>query len=233
MPDNDDQVAAHFSKCSPVIGICLKRYGWSAKGVATRSNTIVDIPLQIALPHFIQDELSYNNNDTPVFGNFKMVLQSMVCHRGESVNSGHYISIIRAGRTERPLSAQTPSGGPPAYSEDQWIKLDDLNNPRTEPVSIDDAMKKETPYLLFYQVQPMFGDEPLDVIPPPYQTDEVSTYEPPCPVPYEEEDSMLSARGSQVAINDRRYSVAASADTQSREELSNLNAASADRKSVV
>lgn len=222
MPDNDDQVAAHFSKCSPVIGICLKRYGWSAKGEATRSNTVVDIPLQIALPHFIQDELS-TNDGAPAFGNFKMVLQSMVCHRGDSVNSGHYISIIRAGRTDRQLSAQSPSGGPPAYSEDQWIKLDDLNEPRTEPVSIDEAMRRETPYLLFYQVQPMFDEETLDAIPPPYQTNEVASRESPCPLPYEEEDSLLSARGS-IYVDTRRNSGAVSAHTtRSREEINNPN----------
>lgn len=196
VPANDDQVAAHFSKSSPVIGICLKRYGWSAKGVAIRSNTVVDIPLQIALPHFIQDEMS-TQDGAPIFGNFKMVLQSMVCHRGDSVNSGHYISIIRAGRSEKHSSPQqTPSGGPPAYSEDQWVKLDDLNHPRTEFVSIDDAMKRETPYLLFYQVQPMFDEPPLDSIPPPYQTSEALPSE--SPIPYEEEDSMLSARSMNI-----------------------------------
>lgn len=201
VPANDDQVAAHFSKSSPVIGICLKRYGWSAKGVAIRSSTVVDIPLQIALPHFIQDEMS-TQDGTPIFGNFKMVLQSMVCHRGDSVNSGHYISIIRAGRTEKHSSPQqTPSGGPPAYSEDQWVKLDDLNHPRTEFVSIDDAMKRETPYLLFYQVQPMFDEPPLDSIPPPYQTSETLPSDPP--IPYEEEDSMLSARSMNIAVDTR------------------------------
>lgn len=201
VPANDDQVAAHFSKSSPVIGICLKRYGWSAKGVAIRSSTVVDIPLQIALPHFIQDEMS-TQDGAPIFGNFKMVLQSMVCHRGDSVNSGHYISIIRAGRSEKHFSQQqTPSGGPPAYSEDQWVKLDDLNHPRTEFVSIDDAMKRETPYLLFYQVQPMFDEPPLDSVPPPYQTSEALPSDPP--IPYEEEDSMLSARSVKIAIDTR------------------------------
>ena len=201
VPANDDQVAAHFSKSSPVIGICLKRYGWSAKGVAIRSSTVVDIPLQIALPHFIQDEMS-TQDGAPIFGNFKMVLQSMVCHRGDSVNSGHYISIIRAGRSEKHSSTQqTPSGGPPAYSEDQWIKLDDLNHPRTEFVSIDDAMKRETPYLLFYQVQPMFDEPSIDSIPPPYQTSEALPSDPP--IPYEEEDSMLSARSINITIDTR------------------------------
>jgi hypothetical protein len=171
VPANDDQVVSHFKTTRPVLGICLKRYAMSPSGQPIRMNTAVDIPLQIALPHFIQDDKK--TDDGPLFGNFKLVLQSMVCHRGNSVHAGHYISLIRGlskinveDATAR--HAETPNGGPPEYLEDRWIKLDDLAIDRVTYVDIDEAMKHEMPYLLFYQVQPLYPDVP-SVLPPAYE----------------------------------------------------------------
>lgn len=150
----------------------------SSNGQAIRQNTAVDIPLQIALPHFIQDDKA--TNDGPLFGNFKLVLQSMVCHRGNSVHAGHYISIIRGlpkttQRDSSPPSQENPNGEPPEYFEDKWIKLDDLASERVTYVDIEQALVKEMPYLLFYQVQPLFEEEPQPVgMPPPYEAPEIS-----------------------------------------------------------
>ncbi len=171
MPTNDAQVAAHFSSTRPILGICLKRYAMAENVQPIRQNTLVDIPLQIALPHFIQDDKS--TQDGPLFGNFKLVLQSMVCHRGQSVHAGHYISVVRG--TAKPLEEDPVSGirprsdsQPPEYREDRWIKFDDLAEPRVSYVDIDQFMTTEMPYLLFYQVQPLIDDD-SEVRPPSYQ----------------------------------------------------------------
>ncbi|KAF4637169.1 hypothetical protein G7Y89_g921 [Cudoniella acicularis] len=173
-PSNDAEVAAHFSKSRPVLGICLKRYAMSPDGQATRKNTFIDIPLDIKLPHFIQDDMV--SEDGPLMGNFKLSLQSVICHRGNSVHSGHYISFVR-GLTKIADgdygSARRLSNGnnPPHYPQDRWIKHDDLAEPRVSYVDIEQAMKDEMPYLLFYQVQPTYEMSPAaypEILPPSY-----------------------------------------------------------------
>ncbi|KAK0100958.1 hypothetical protein ONS96_006190 [Cadophora gregata f. sp. sojae] len=172
---SDAAVAAHL-KSKPVLGICLKRYGFN-KGQPFRKNTLIDIPLDIRLPHFINDHGEVDE-DGPLIGQFKLSLQSVVCHRGNSTNSGHYISFIRGttpivdgdSRSKRKLS---DTNRPPHYSEERWIKSDDLACPRVINVDIEEALKNEMPYLLFYQVQPYEnvspppGPEP-DIEPPSY-----------------------------------------------------------------
>ncbi|KAL6164614.1 hypothetical protein ACJQWK_09342 [Exserohilum turcicum] len=153
VPRSDAQVAAHFSAKRPVLGICLKRYSMTANGTPKRLDTYVDIPLDIGLPHFISDEGM--KEEGPLFGNFKLVLQSVVCHRGASVDSGHYIALVRANTHERPGTSHSESEG----EEDKWLRFDDLSAQRVTEVSIEQALREESPYLLFYQVQPI--DEEL------------------------------------------------------------------------
>lgn len=170
VPKTDAQVAAHFSSKRPVLGICLKRYTMLPNGTPKRLDTYVDIPLEIGLPHFISDERMQDTG--PLFGNFKLVLQSVVCHRGVSVDSGHYISLIRANK---PLSAQRPltSHTEDEHEEDSWLRFDDLSNPRVVEVDIEKALHDESPYLLFYQVQPI--DEELASRGDPPTYDEVQS----------------------------------------------------------
>ncbi|PYH74099.1 ubiquitin C-terminal hydrolase family protein [Aspergillus vadensis CBS 113365] len=157
-PTNDAQVAAHFSSKRPILGMCLKRYSMTPTGKAVRLNTFIDIPTEIGLPHFIQDDSM--EEEGPIYGNFKLSLQAMVCHRGTSVDSGHYISIVRG----------TSAGAPPASSHgsDQeagpsdasryWMRFDDLAKERVTLVDIEQALKHESPYLLFYQILPINED---------------------------------------------------------------------------
>jgi hypothetical protein len=176
-PASDAEVAAHFSQARPVLGICLKRYAMSADGEATRVNTFIDIPLDIRLPHFIEDDKM--SEDGPLMGNFKLSLQSVICHRGNSLHSGHYVSFVRAApevadgdyTSSRRLSS---SSRPPHYPDDRWVRHDDFSRPdRVQYVDIEQALKDEMPYLLFYQVQPTFdislafGD---DCYPPSYDS---------------------------------------------------------------
>jgi hypothetical protein len=178
-PVNDAEVAAHFSKTRPVLGICLKRYAMSSDGRATRENTFIDIPLDIRLPHFIEDDMK--DDEASLMGNFKLSLQSVICHRGNSLHSGHYVSFVRGAaevadgdsNSSRRLSN---SSHPPHYPVDRWFRHDDLAQPeRVEYVDIEQALKDEMPYLLFYQVQPtnMYGTSlslDADNYPPSYDS---------------------------------------------------------------
>ncbi|KAI4131975.1 MAG: hypothetical protein LQ338_000959 [Usnochroma carphineum] len=142
-PSNDAQVAAHFSSARPILGICLKRYSFLPNGQAVRKSTYVDIPLEIGLPHFIQDDNMAE--DGPAFGNFKLSLQSAVCHRGTRVDSGHYIGLVRT------MDSGDAEGN-------RWLRHDDLAKERVAEVNIEQFLREETPYLLFYQVVPIDGD---------------------------------------------------------------------------
>jgi Ubiquitin carboxyl-terminal hydrolase len=166
-PTSDAQVAAHFASKRPTLGICLKRYGVDANGKLARIDTRLDIPLEIRFPHFIQDEKP--ENDGPL-GNFKLVLQSVVCHRGKSLNGGHYIALARrwpVENTQRTSEERNSTESRDGDRENEmWLKFDDLDSPeRVRLVNIKDALDNEMPYLLFYQIQPI--DEEL---PPIYET---------------------------------------------------------------
>ena len=168
MPSSDAQVAAHFSSKRPVLGICLKRYSILANGQAVRRGTYVDIPLEIGLPHFIHDDTM--SDDAAAFGNFKLSLQSVVCHRGESVDSGHYISLVRGQAS----NATGVSGINDSLTQDTWILFDDLAKDRITHIDVEMVLRKESPYLLFYQVQPI--EETLEKnaaedLPPSYSLD--------------------------------------------------------------
>ena len=90
------------------------------------------------------------SEDGPIFGNFKLSLQSAVCHQGDSLNSGHYVSLVRSHEQDTDL-LNGESGG-------KWMRLDDLAKERVAFVDVHEFLQKESPYLLFYQVQPIDGD---------------------------------------------------------------------------
>ncbi|KAJ5146304.1 Peptidase C19 ubiquitin carboxyl-terminal hydrolase 2 [Penicillium bovifimosum] len=169
-PTNDAQVAAHFSSKRPILGMCLKRYSFLPDGKAVRLNTHIDIPTEISLPHFIQDDNM--DADAPIYGNFKLSLQAFVCHRGDSVDSGHYISIVRG------TSGMSVTGQEPYESARHWMRFDDLAAERVTLVDIEDALKTESPYLLFYQILPI-GEDPAALnfsdAAPSSRTSDVST----------------------------------------------------------
>lgn len=116
-------------------------------GTAIKRKTLIDIPLEIGLPHFIQDDIM--SEDGPAFGNFKLSLQSVVCHQGISTESGHYISLVR-------------SPDPQRNGEDQWMRFDDLAAERVVFTTVETFLLQESPYLLFYQVVPIEGD-PINI----------------------------------------------------------------------
>ncbi|EXJ72317.1 uncharacterized protein A1O5_04821 [Cladophialophora psammophila CBS 110553] len=150
VPTNDAQVAAHFSSKRPVLGLCLKRYSFTPAGKAIRLDTQVDIPVEIGVPHFIQDDRVEETGGLQ--GNFKLSLQSVVCHRGNSVDSGHYIALVRGSAAPWSSDGQLPE------TAKTWMRFDDLAPQRIAVVDIEKALKEETPYLLFYQILPIEGD---------------------------------------------------------------------------
>ncbi|KAE9374391.1 cysteine proteinase [Stipitochalara longipes BDJ] len=144
---------------SPAVTISLKRYGMSADGKPIRKNTLVDIPLDIRLPHFIEDDRI--PEEGPMIRRFKLSLQSGLCHRGESLNMGHYISFVREATAipdgdYQSSRRQSDSTAPPRYSEEKWLRFDDLASPRVQEVDIKELLKTEMPYLLFYRVEPIY-----------------------------------------------------------------------------
>lgn len=132
-------------------------------GAPKRLDTFIDIPLEIGLPHFISDERM--KEEGPLFGNFKLVLQSVVCHRGVSVDSGHYIALVRANIHDYPGTSQAED----EQNTNHWLRFDDLSNPRVMNVDIKKALREESPYLLFYQVQPIDEELAMRGDPPAYE----------------------------------------------------------------
>ena len=119
-----------------------------------RRDTTIDIPLIYDMPHFITDDA---DSEDPLHGHFILVLQGFLCHRGTRPDAGHYVSAARCRDVD--------DGG---Y---QWLLNDDLANPRVSSIEdIKMLLKKEKPYLLFYQVEPLsaLGE-------PPAYSDSVST----------------------------------------------------------
>ncbi|KAI2641884.1 cysteine proteinase [Hypomontagnella submonticulosa] len=171
-PESDLEVARHFNQ-RPVVGICLKRYMMDDKGNMKRQNTYIDIPDSLRLPHFIVNERHVEENG--LAAEYKLVLQSVVCHRGDSLHSGHYVSFCRVAPKLLTDNRRHDSDPPPDYEEAQWVKFDDLalENRVTLVDDIKQSLKEEMPYLLFYQIVPIVDVAPsstegTDAEPPSY-----------------------------------------------------------------
>lgn len=133
-----------------------------------RLDTYVDIPTEIGLPHFIKDDNL--EDDAPLYGNFKLSLQAVVCHRGDSVDSGHYISLVRGSSLANfdALSLSDLRDDMFLDHHNYWLRFDDIAQERITLIDIEKALKEESPYLLFYQILPTEAD-PADLTPPPYE----------------------------------------------------------------
>ena len=158
LPFANGRIPDNLRLC-PSVTISLKRYGMSADGKPIRKNTLVDIPLDIRLPHFIEDDRM--PEEGPMIRRFKLSLQSGLCHRGESLNAGHYIAFVREATPVpdgdyQSSRRQSDNTNPPRYSEEKWLRFDDLATQRVQEVDIKELLNKEMPYLLFYRVEPIY-----------------------------------------------------------------------------
>ncbi|KDN63030.1 putative ubiquitin carboxyl-terminal hydrolase [Colletotrichum sublineola] len=198
-PRNDIEVAMNFNQ-RPVVGICLKRYMMTNSGVPQRQNTFIDIPDSLRLPHFMLGEESSLEEDPNGFSmEYKLVLQSVVCHRGDSLYSGHYISFARVAPKLLTDNRRHELDPPPDYEEAQWVKFDDLeiDNRVTYVDDIKQALKDEMPYLLFYQIVPMVevaSTEETETEPPSYNESKVSVNLPATPNPVNGHSGVTSSR---------------------------------------
>lgn len=153
------QTATHFSSQRPILGICLKRYSVLDDGKTIRLDTKIDVPTEIALPHFIKDDSL--TEDAPLYGQFKLRLQSVVCHQGKSLDSGHYIALVRGTAGTSGLAsngyASSNDGNSTDDSDyrDHWLRFDDVAEERITLVDIEKALTNESPYILFYQITPL------------------------------------------------------------------------------
>ncbi|KAK9477254.1 ubiquitin carboxyl-terminal hydrolase-domain-containing protein [Lipomyces japonicus] len=131
--------AEHFGLKRPVLAICLKRYSWAN-----------------------DDHNPVNDSSKALYGNFRLVLEAAVCHRGNSVSSGHYVSFVRDNlfgyrsgdeAAVNDLGDDSSSNASAALLEgDSWLKFDDLANPKVSSTTLRSAMSTEVPYLLFYRM---------------------------------------------------------------------------------
>ncbi|GAB0137133.1 hypothetical protein EsDP_00005414 [Epichloe bromicola] len=157
-PRSDSEVALNFDQ-RPIVGICLKRYAMTESGQPQRYNTFIDIPDCLRLPHFmLADDPKLDEDLSGLSNEYKLVLQSVVCHRGDSLQSGHYIAFARVAPKLLTGNRRHNFDPPPDYEEAQWVKFDDLEteNRVTYVDDIKQALRSEMPYLLFYQIVPMF-----------------------------------------------------------------------------
>lgn len=148
----ENPIRKSFSKKRPIVPICLKRYVFDEKGRTKKINKKFNIPTIIDLPYFVADDkpTEQNNEDTNrSFDRFRLVLQSAVCHRGNSVDSGHYVAATRKH--------------PYKYSKDKkekeeelvWLLFNDLSSPESKitETNFKNILDTEAPYLLFYRIE--------------------------------------------------------------------------------
>ncbi|KAK9456178.1 ubiquitin carboxyl-terminal hydrolase-domain-containing protein [Dipodascopsis uninucleata] len=164
----------HFALKRPVLVICLKRYSWKSDGRTVRNNRKVLIPEVIELPHFVADDVDPRNEEKQtashdiLYGNFRLVLEAAICHRGRTINSGHYVSFVRDSifsRREQLMrmkkndaelyDASTIS----TLAGDTWLKHDDQAEVKVTKTTFRKAMATEMPYMLFYRM--VHIDEPI------------------------------------------------------------------------
>lgn len=143
--DNNVSVAqdsAEFVGRRPILPICLKRYSFNAeKSQAHRSLKRIVIPPVINLPQFVADE---DNDSAP--GDYKLILESAVCHRGTSISSGHFVSAIRKDTHNIHSTEEAALNAP-------WLLYDDMKKKgRVVEKSFKDIFDSEWPYMLFYRL---------------------------------------------------------------------------------
>lgn len=182
----------------PIVGICLKRYAMDESGQPQRLNTFIDIPDSLRLPHFMLAG-GPDLEDSGLSTEYKLVLQSVVCHRGDSLQSGHYIAFARVAPKLLTGNRRHYFDPPPDYEEAQWVQFDDMET-ENRVSFVDDikqSLREEMPYLLFYQIVPMVditcpSTEGTEAEPPSYNESKTSFEVPSSASTY---DGEPAARG--------------------------------------
>lgn len=137
-----------FANRRPVLPICLKRYSFAMdKSHGVRSLKRIIIPPVIDLPAFVADCAPTQMAPTQ---SFKLILESAICHRGKTIESGHFVSVARKNThvenetLEESLDAT-------------WYLYDDLKASRVVTKKFKDVFESEWPYMLFYRLVAVDG----------------------------------------------------------------------------
>ncbi|KAI5954687.1 hypothetical protein KGF54_002463 [Candida jiufengensis] len=130
-----------FANRRPILPICLKRYEFvSGDSAGTRSQKRIIIPPFIDLPDFVADDI-----DEPACS-FRLILESAVCHRGKSIESGHFISVVRKNVEKINQTEEEANNS-------IWYFYDDMKkNHRVIEKSFSEIFNTEWPYMLFYRL---------------------------------------------------------------------------------
>lgn len=130
-----------FLNRKPILPICLKRYFFNTdKSEASRSEKSIIIPPIINLPQFVADD-----KDDELSGNYKLILESAVGHRGKSISLGHFVSLVRKDTTHTLTEEE-------AYDA-TWYLFDDLKKEnKVVETTFRELFNKEWPYILFYRL---------------------------------------------------------------------------------
>lgn len=129
-----------FANRRPVLPICLKRYSFE-NDRANRLAKKVIIPPVISLPSFVADD----NDDNKASHNYKLILESAICHRGTTITSGHFVSVVRKNYNQINESDTEAYNAP-------WFLYDDVHKPKVVEKSFKEVFATEWPYILFYRL---------------------------------------------------------------------------------
>lgn len=129
-----------FVNRRPILPICLKRYSYN-DSKAQRSQKRIIIPPIINIPRFIADD-----DDDDAAGDFKLILESAVCHKGTTITLGHFISVTRKNTQVLDVTDEEAYNAP-------WYLYDDMKKKsRVVEKSFKDIFNTEWPYMLFYRL---------------------------------------------------------------------------------
>lgn len=161
------QVAQHFSKTRPVLGLCLKRYFWGPNGEPMRNDRKIVVPETIFMPSFVADD----SDRDQAFGDFKLELESAIFHRGNSIHSGHYIGMVcdiydtkpEPDELKRSFSWRSRSKSrryrvgrenQQRSKKKRWLLFDDMapDGEKVAEVDFNRTMNELCPYMLFYRM---------------------------------------------------------------------------------
>ncbi|KAF7865688.1 hypothetical protein EAF04_005854 [Stromatinia cepivora] len=170
-PANNQEFAQRIQEHKPMLGFDLKRYGMvmglDGKEMLQKNKTHIDIPKKMKLPHIVEGKEGEEKDDDIIISNrYELVLRSMICHRGESIKRGHYISLVRLDDEtdgELDFAGSNDSQQPPDYVEERWIVHDDIarDGNRVARVDIDKALETDkygTPVTLWYEFVPIYAN---------------------------------------------------------------------------
>ncbi|RCK64043.1 hypothetical protein Cantr_10674 [Candida viswanathii] len=144
MTDNYESIvktSKEFAIRRPILPICLKRYRFnSGASAGTRSKKRIIIPPFIDLPEFVADDIDSS------IGSFRLILESAICHRGDTIELGHFVSVVRKHTN---ILDETEEEANAAH----WYLYDDMHKKaRVVEKSFKEIFKTEWPYMLFYRL---------------------------------------------------------------------------------